>query len=135
MAVLGILVTVVLGALLTLGAPSAPRLAAVALVVVAVLLVTGKSFPVQTSLWLVPLVAMAGLRWREHLVWALAEGVHFVAVWLYLGGLQNPDRSLPVSWYAVALLARVAAVVFLAVRAWQSTTEPIAPLEGRPSAI
>lgn len=134
-AVLGVLVAVVLGALLALGAPSTPRLAAVALVVVAVVLVTGKSFPVQTSLWLVPLVAMAGLRWREHLMWALAEGVHFVAVWLYLGGLQNPDRSLPVSWYAVALLARVAAVAFLAVRAWQSTTAPIAPPEGRPSAI
>jgi uncharacterized membrane protein len=123
-AVLGILVAVVLAALLVLGAPWAPRLGAVALLAVAVVLVTGKSFPVQTSLWLVPLVALAGLRWRDHLVWALAEAVHFMAVWLYLGGLQSPDKSLPPGWYAVALLLRVGAVVFLAVRAWQTAAAP-----------
>jgi hypothetical protein len=121
---LGIAVALVLAGLLVLGAPSTPRLGAVALVAVAVVLVTGTSFPVQASLWLVPLVALAGLRWRDHLVWALAEGVHFVAVWLYLAGLQNPDKSLPAGWYALALLLRVVAVAFLAVRAWQSSTEP-----------
>ena len=115
---------VVLSGVLVLGAPRTPPLAAVALLAVALVLVSGRSFPVQSSLWLVPLVAMAGLRWRDHLVWALAEGIHFVAVWLYLAGLQNASRSLPPSWYAVALLLRVAAVVFLAVRAWQVATEP-----------
>ncbi|EAP98002.1 putative transmembrane protein [Janibacter sp. HTCC2649] len=123
-AVLGVLVAVVLAALLVLGAPWAPRLGAVALLAVAVVLISGKSFPVQTSLWLVPLVALAGLRWRDHLVWALAEAVHFMAVWLYLSGLQNPDKSLPPGWYAVALLLRVGAVGFLAVRAWQTATGP-----------
>lgn len=121
-AVVGIVLAVVLAGLLVLGSPTTPRIGAAALVLVAAVLVTGKSFPVQASLWLVPLVALAGLRWRDHLVWALAEGVHFVAVWLYLAGLQNADRSLPASWYAVALLGRVAAVVFLAVRAWQTAT-------------
>lgn len=119
-ALLGVAVAIVLAALLILGAPSTPRLAAVALVAVAVVLITGKSFPVQTSLWLVPLVAMAGLRWRDHLIWALAEAVHFVAVWLYLGGLQNPDKGLPPGWYSFALLLRIAAVGWLAVRAWQT---------------
>ncbi|MFC7490617.1 MULTISPECIES: hypothetical protein [unclassified Knoellia] len=118
----GMIVALVLAALLALGAPSAPRLASVALVAVAVVLVSGTAFPVQSSLWLVPLVALAGMRWRDHLVWALAEAVHFVGVWLYLGGLQVTNRSLPAGWYAVALLVRVAAVVFLAVRAWQTAT-------------
>jgi len=121
-AALGVGVAVLLATLLVLGAPSTPRLGAVALMAVAVVLVTGKSFPVQTSLWLVPLVALAGLRWRDHLVWAFAEAMHFVAVWLYLGGLQDANRSLPPGWYAVALLVRVAAVCFLAVRAWQTAT-------------
>lgn len=128
-AVLGMAVAVVLAALLVLGAPTTPRLGAVALLAVAVVLVSGTSFPVQTSLWLVPLVALAGLRWRDHLVWALAEAVHFLAVWLYLGGLQNADRSLPAGWYAVALLLRVGAVGFLAVRAWQAATT-FPPTEG-----
>ncbi|MEO6587332.1 MAG: hypothetical protein ABIN90_13665 [Knoellia sp.] len=126
-AALGIAIAVVLAGLLVLGAPSTPRLGSAALLVVAVVLISGKSFPVQTSLWLVPLVALAGLRWRDHLIWALAEGVHFIAVWLYLGGLQNSDKSLPASWYGIALLARVAAVAFLAVRAWQISTEPALP--------
>jgi uncharacterized membrane protein len=122
--VLGVALAVVLAGVLVLGAPRTPPLAAVALMVVAVVLVTGRSFPVQASLWLVPLVAMAGVRWRDHLVWALAEGVHFVAIWLYLGGLQDANRSLPPGWYAAALLLRVAAVGFLAVRAWQVATQP-----------
>ncbi|WP_404386190.1 hypothetical protein LL946_07065 [Knoellia locipacati] len=122
LAVLGVVLAVVLAGVLVLGAPTAPRIGAAALVLVAVVLVSGKSFPVQSSLWLVPLVALAGLRWRDHLVWALAEAVHFVAVWLYLGGLQDANRGLPASWYAVALLGRVAAVVYLAVRAWQTAT-------------
>ncbi|KGN30965.1 hypothetical protein N802_05010 [Knoellia sinensis KCTC 19936] len=122
LSVLGVAVAIALAALLVLGSPMSPRLGAVALLAVAVVLVTGKAFPVQSSLWLVPLVAYAGLRWRDHLVWGLAEAVHFLAVWLYLGGLQDANRSLPESWYAVALLARVGAVVFLAVRAWQVAT-------------
>ncbi|KGN37649.1 hypothetical protein [Knoellia subterranea] len=129
-AVLGMLVAVVLVGLLVLGAPRVPRLGAVALVGVAVVLVTGTAFPVQSSLWLVPLVAMAGLRWRDHLLWALAEGVHFVAVWLYLGGLQDANRSLPPGWYSFALLLRVSAVVYLAVRAWQTATSTFPPEVG-----
>jgi uncharacterized membrane protein len=120
--VLGVALAVLLAGLLVLGAPRTPPLGAVALVVVAVVLATGRSFPVQASLWLVPLVALAGLRWRDHLVWALAEGIHFVAVWLYLAGLQDANRSVPASWYAVALLLRVAAVVHLAVRAWRTAS-------------
>ncbi|KRE42885.1 hypothetical protein [Knoellia sp. Soil729] len=132
-AVLGITLALVLAGLRVLGAPSTPRLGAVALLAVTVVLVTGKSFPVQASLWLVPLVALAGLTWRDHLVWALAEGVHFVAVWLYLGGLQNPDKSLPPGWYSLALLLRVAAVAFLAVRAWQTaSTFPRRPWDPPP---
>ncbi|MFW5470360.1 hypothetical protein ACOCJ4_09975 [Knoellia sp. CPCC 206435] len=120
---LGVLLALALAGVLALGAPRTPPVGAVALLVVAVVLATGRSFPVQSSLWLVPLVALAGLRWRDHLVWALAEAVHLVAVWLHLGGLQDTDRSLPGSWYAVAVLLRVGAVVFLAVRAWQVATQ------------
>lgn len=133
--VLGVALAVVLAGVLVLGAPRTPRLGAVALVVVAVVLVTGRSFPVQSSLWLVPLVALAGLRWRDHLVWALAEGIHFVAVWLYLAGLQDANRSLPPSWYALALLLRVAGVLYLASRAWQTATGPSVGDEGDPRGV
>jgi uncharacterized membrane protein len=94
--------------------------AEVALVLVAVALLTGKAFPVQASLWLLPLVALCGLRWRAHLVWAGAEALHFVMVWLYVGGLSKPDRGLPPGWYAVFLVIRVAAVAYLVWQVWRT---------------
>lgn len=97
-----------------------PPLATVALLVVAVVLVTGKSFPVQSSLWLVPLAAMAGLRWRDHLVWASAEAVHFAGVWLFMGGAGDTAKGLPAGWYAVTVLLRLGAVAWLARQAWVS---------------
>ncbi|HYN30837.1 MAG TPA: hypothetical protein VES95_13360 [Dermatophilaceae bacterium] len=111
-----------LAAVLALGAPRVPPVGPVVLVALAVVLVTGSSFPVQASLWLVPLVAVSGLRWRDHLGWAGAEAVHFVAVWLYVGGLGAADRALPPGWYAVALLVRLAAVGWLARCAWRAAT-------------
>lgn len=113
LAIAGWVVALCTGALVALGTPRRPSVAEVAFVLVALVLVTGKTFPVQSSLWLVPLVALCGLRWRDHLVWAGAEGMHFVAVWLYVGGLSRPDRGLPAGWYAVFLLIRVAAILYL----------------------
>jgi uncharacterized membrane protein len=116
LAVAGIVAACVAGAVFALGAARRPSLAEVALVMVAVALVTGKSFPVQASLWLLPLAALSGVQWRDHLVWASAEALHFAMVWLYLGGLSKADRGLPAAWYAVFLGLRVAAVLYLAWR-------------------
>lgn len=120
LAVTGWLVATILLGVLMLGTGRPPTLAAGLLVAVAVVLVTGKSFPVQSSLWLVPLAALAGVRWRDTLVWWAAEAAHFVAVWLFLSGTGNPSRGLPAGWYALFLLARVAAIVWLARVAWAS---------------
>jgi hypothetical protein len=83
-----------------------------------IVLVTGTTLTPQASLWLLPLVALVGLRWRDHLIWAGVEAAYFVAVWLYIAGLTTPDRGLPGPDYAGFVLARVAAVVYLAVRVW-----------------
>ena len=126
LAVLGWLLALTAGALVALAAPTRPGLAEVALVMVAVALVTGTSVPVQASLWLVPLVALAGLRWRDHLLWAAAELGYFVAVWLYIAGQTTPDRGLPAGWYAMFLTVRLLGIGWLAVaarqQAWQRTT-------------
>lgn len=135
LALVGILLAMLAGAVFALSTWRRPTVPEVALVLVALVLVTGKSFPVQASLWLVPLVALCGLHWRHHLVWAGAEALHFVAVWLYVGGLSTPDRGMPPEWYGAFLTIRVAAVLYLAWQVWRTAAlrpeapEPVVTLE------
>ncbi|HET8615029.1 MAG TPA: glycosyltransferase 87 family protein [Actinomycetales bacterium] len=113
LAVTGLVVALVVGLLVTLAPPQRPRVAQVAFVVLAVVVLTGKSWPVQASLWLLPLAALARPRWRDHLIWAGAEASYFVAVWLFIAASSNPDRALPAPWYGAILLVRVAALLWL----------------------
>jgi hypothetical protein len=119
----GLLAAAVVGAVFALSTARRPTVAEAALVLVAIALVTGKAFPVQASLWLLPLVALCGVRWRDHLLWAGAEALHFVAVWLYVGGLSKPDRGLPPGWYAVFLTLRLLAVGYLVWRVWHTAAQ------------
>lgn len=125
LAVLGVVVALVAGFILALGARRRPSWAEVSLVMVGIALLTGKSVPVQASLWLLPLAALAGVRWRDQLIWVGTEVVHFIAVWLYAGGLSRPDRGLPGGWYALFLLLRIAGIGWLVLRVWrQAITRP-----------
>lgn len=119
LAVAGWVLAILAGATFALSARRRPAIAEVALVMVVIVLVTGASFPVQASLWLVPLVALVGLPWRDHLWWAGAEALHFGAVWLYLASDSVADRGLPAGWYALALLTRLVAVCWLGYAAWR----------------
>lgn len=123
LSVVGLVVALAVGAVFALSTRRRPSVAEVAFVLVAVALLTGKAFPVQASLWLLPLLALCGVRWRDHLVWAGAEALHFVMVWLYVGGLSKPDRGLPPGWYAVFLGIRVLAVAYLVWRVWRTAAD------------
>ena len=115
-----------LGILLTVGADGAagPRPAAPAWWPpsrwsgLCVALSTAASFQPWAALWLVPFVALVGIGWRDHLLWAGAEAVHAVAMFGYLDYLVDPAHGLPPGWYAAALLLRLAAVAWLARQAW-----------------
>ena len=150
LAAVGWVAALMTGAFLALGAPRRPGVAEVSLVMIVIVVLTGKAFPVQSSLWLVPLVALVGLHWREHLWWAGAEALHFGAVWLYLAGVSVPDRGLPSGWYLLALATRLVAVGALAVLTWRMAwrrppdpdgptaqeTDPLAgPLTGAPDTL
>ena len=136
LAVVGWVVALGLGVVLALSSHRRPTIAEVSLVMVAVVLVTGKSFTVQSSLWLLPLVALAALPWRDHLVWAGAEAVNFVAVWLAIAATSVPDRGLPDGWYAVALVLRVCAVGWLATSVWlRARRRPAVTGEGDGQAV
>lgn len=97
--------------------PQAPRLPLVVLVLLVGTMLVAKTVPVQASLWLLPWLALALPRWREHLWWWAAEALYFVAVWQYLVGLSESGRSLPAGFYAALLLGRLVTVAWLG---WQA---------------
>jgi hypothetical protein len=107
-------------ALLVLMARRRPRpvVAATALVGLAVVLMTAPAFPPAAALWLVPFVALTGVGWRDHLLWAGAEAVHAVALFGYLVERTDPAKGLPAGWYSLALLLRLVAVGWVAHQAW-----------------
>jgi hypothetical protein len=114
-----------------------PRLAHVALFATAFSLVALKSLPVQSSLVLLPLIALAGLRWRDHLIWATTEVAYFVGVWIYIAGTSVPNRGLPPGFYLVLLVARLAGIAWLGVQAYRAALDPRldpvrAPTDGAP---
>ena len=119
LAVVGWLVAFVTGAVLALASPRRPGVAEVSLVMLVIVLATGKSVPVQSSLWLVPFVALVGLAWRDHLIWAGAEALYFLAVWLYIAAISVPDRGLPAGWYSFFLLLRLAGMLWILGRTWR----------------
>jgi uncharacterized membrane protein len=119
LAVLGWVVAGVVGALFALSMPRRPGVAEVSLVMLAIVMLTGKSMTVQSALWLVPLAALVGLAWKDVLGWSATEALHFEATWLYLAGSSVPNRGLPASWYAVFLVVRLGGVLWLLGRTWQ----------------
>ncbi len=92
-AALGMLLAVALVVLLARRRPR-PVVAAAALVGLCAALSTAASFQPWAALWLVPFVALVGIGWRDHLLWAGAEAVHAVAMFGYLDYLVDPAHGL-----------------------------------------
>ena len=117
-AVLGWGAAVVVGAWLAFrafGRPDAVQLAAVMLLIVAL---TAKSLSVQSGLWLLPLLALSGIHWRDHLIWAAAEIVHFEATWLHIGFGSDAGKGLPPETYGLAILVRLAGWAWVLWQVW-----------------
>jgi hypothetical protein len=125
---------VALGVLMARRRPR-PAVADVALLVLVVLMLTATALPVSAGLWLVPFVALAGIRWRDHLLWAGAEAVHLVAYFTWVSSLTDPTHGLPAGWYATALAVRLLAIGRLGWVVWSralwpppgSSTGPVPP--------
>jgi len=117
--ILGWVAALAVGTLFALSMDRRPAVAEVSLVMLVIVVVTGKAMPVQAGLWLLPLIALAGLKWRDHLIWAGFEATYFVSVWLYIAGLSKPDRGMPSALYSAFTLMRMAAWVYLLVQVWR----------------
>jgi len=115
----GWLAALAVGAFFALSLDRRPTVAEVSLVMLVIVVVTGKAVPVQAGLWLLPLIALVGLKWRDHLIWAGFEATYFVAVWLYVAGLSKPDRGVPPGLYSLLTVLRVAAWLYVLVQVWR----------------
>jgi hypothetical protein len=109
----------VLMAYVALTASRRPRLAQVMFLLVAAFILTNKVYSPQFVLWLIPLLALARPRWRDFLVWQGIEGLHWAAVWMYLGQVTSQGTSqhnIDMPYYVLAVAAHMLATAYLMVR-------------------
>ncbi len=118
-AVAGFLLAPVLGAYLGRHRRR-PGVAQLAAPMLLVLFLTAKAVPVQAGLWVLPVLALSAIRWRDHLIWAGAEILHFVMVWLHIGFASDPGKGLPGSTYSLFILLRMAALAWVCYQVWES---------------
>ena len=90
-------------------APTPPRLAAVAFLVVAAFLLTNKVWSPQFVLWLLPLAVLARPRWQFFLVWQAVEVAYLLSVFRIFLDEEGSGPGLVQAavgrWVAVAVLA------------------------------
>lgn len=117
----------VLVAVVALSAPRRPRLAQLVFLLVAAFVLTGKAYSPQFVLWLIPLLALARPKWRDFLVWQGIEGLHWAAVWMYLGQVTSAGSSqhnLDMPYYVLAVAAHMLAVAYLMARVTWDIYDP-----------
>jgi uncharacterized membrane protein len=116
------LLSCVLIAVLALTAPRRPRLAQLAFLIVAAFILTNKVYSPQFVIWLIPLLALARPRWRDFLIWQGIEGLHWTAVWMYLGQVTSggpTQHNIDMPYYVLAVGLHMIATAYLMVRvAW-----------------
>lgn len=130
----GWLLAALLGWFLTRPGHGTGDLVSIAAPMTLVVMVTAQSVSVQTGLWMLPFLALSTLPWRDHLLWAAAEILHFEAVWLHIGFDSDPGRGLPGDAYSVTILLRVAAWAWVLWQVWDTAALGVADPPRRPPA-
>jgi len=139
-------------AAVALTAARRPRLAQLAFLIVAAFILTNKVYSPQFVIWLIPLLALARPRWRDFLVWQGIEGLHWAAIWMYLGQVTSGGSSqhnIDMPYYVLAVAAHMLATAYLMLRVvwdiYDPTYDPIrrhglddpqgGPFEGAPDRL
>jgi uncharacterized membrane protein len=94
-------------------APTRPRFAQLAFLVVAAFLLTNKVWSPQYSLWLVPLAVLALPRWKLLLAWMTIDALVWVPRMFYYLGVDH--KGLPADWFLGTVVVRDLAVIGLCV--------------------
>ncbi|TWE10312.1 hypothetical protein [Rudaeicoccus suwonensis] len=135
-AILGWVAAVLTGLYLSGRPVERTRLAPLALTLLVIVMLTGKSVSVQCCLWVLPLLALTATRWRDHLMWAGVEIVYFAMVFMYIAGPSNPAKALPGAAYSFFVVLRMVAYVGIAWASWESADDlprdPLNPYQPAP---
>ncbi|MBD2759555.1 DUF2029 domain-containing protein [Yimella sp. cx-573] len=123
LAVAGWLLALLVGAHLVRRPRHATPLPALVLTMLVIVMCTGKAFPVQQAIWVLPLLALTAMRWREHLVWAGVEIVYFVMTFLYIASSSDPNKGVAPAMYVVFAMVRLIAYAGLAWVSWETAEE------------
>lgn len=100
--------------------PSTAAVIRLAAPMMAVVALTATSLSVQSGLWVLVFLALSARPWREHLLWAAVEALHFLATWLHIAFSSDPGRGLPGSTYALVIVLRAGAWAWML---WQVHSE------------
>jgi hypothetical protein len=118
--------------ILALCAPQRPRIAQLAFLIVAAFILTNKVYSPQFVIWLIPLLALARPRWRDFLIWQAAEGLHWAAIWMYLGQATSGgsvQHNLDMSYYVLAVGLHMVVTAYLMARIimdiWDPAQDPL----------
>lgn len=128
LAISGWVAALLVGAYLVMRPRHATPLAPLVLTMLVIVMCTGKSFPVQQAIWILPLLALAAMRWREHLVWAGVEVTYFVMTMVYAASGSDASHNLAPAMYVVFALVRLVAYAAIAWVSWESA-EQLADLQ------
>ncbi|MDQ3628937.1 MAG: hypothetical protein M3419_09040 [Actinomycetota bacterium] len=110
----GLLLVLVATSWLAFSAARRPRVAQLAFLAVAGVLLLAKEAPPQTALWLLPLAVLARPYWRDLLIWQTCEVVYFLAWHWHLGGYTLGGGTSVDEVYVLAILLRAVGIGWLA---------------------
>lgn len=103
-----------------------PTIGQAAFLVAAIYFLTAKNYAPQHVLLLIPLAVLAGLRWRDLVIWQLIEATYHLALWQYIAVLNEAKRGLDADAYAWITVLHLAGLAYLIWRTLQrvSATPP-----------
>jgi uncharacterized membrane protein len=104
-------------------APRRPRLAQLAFLVVAAVLIFSKVWSQQYVLWLLPLLVLARPRWGAAVGWTMAELLYFVAFYAELLGAADKP-VMPEGVFVLASALRLVALLVLVVQITRDIWRP-----------
>lgn len=121
------LVACLLIAVLALTAARRPRIAQLTFLIVAAFILTNKVYSPQFVIWLIPLLALARPRWRDFLIWQFVEGLHWAAIWMYLGQVTSggvTQHNIDMPYYVLAVILHMVVTCYLMARIVWDVLDP-----------